>query len=150
MTATVFDHSDKDTNTLTINSLGTIYFDKTVQELFVIGVGACIAALNTKTGKVSRLKIQLRDQDKSKRAFPFAFSCLYIDTDSTIWTGMFNVGFVHFDRRANKTLYYTLPFKDKSITQTVFHIQQDPDVNDILWLGPSSTGRLIDLKVSVG
>src|SRR6185295_12091365 len=60
---TVFDHSEKDTNTLTINSLGTIYFDKEVQELFVIGVGACIDALNTRTGKVTRLKIELRDQD---------------------------------------------------------------------------------------
>ena len=120
MTATVFDHSDKDTNTLTINSLGTIYFDKTVQELFVIGVGACIAALNTKTGIVSRLKIQLRDQDKSKRAFPFAFSCLYIDTDSTIWTGMFTIGFVHFDRRANKTLYYTLHLKTNRLPKPCF------------------------------
>jgi hypothetical protein len=131
---TVFDHSDKDTNTLTINSLGTIYFDKAVQELFVIGVGACIDALNIKTGKVSRLKISLREQDKSKRGFPFAFSCLHIDTDSTVWSGMFNIGFVHFDRRTNRTVYYTLPFKDESINQTVFDIQQDPDVPDILWL----------------
>jgi ligand-binding sensor domain-containing protein len=129
----VFDKVEGDTNTLSINSLGTIYFDKQ-DYLYVIGVGAFIDALNTKTGKVTRLKIELRDEDKTRRSFPFAFSCVHIDTDSTVWAGMFNIGFIHFDRRTNKTLYYTVPKKDESINSTVFDIQADLEKPDILWI----------------
>ncbi|MGZ8540960.1 MAG: sensor histidine kinase [Chitinophagaceae bacterium] len=129
----VYDKIEGDTNTLSINSLGTIYFDRQ-DNLYVIGVGAFIDALNIRTGKVSRLKIQLREEDKTKRSFPFAFSCVSIDTDSTIWAGMYNIGFIHFDRRINKTLYYTVPKRNESINSTVFDIQADLERPDILWI----------------
>ena len=132
---TVFDKSDTDSNTLSINSLGTIYFDKEEENLYVIGVASYIDALNIKTGKVTRLKINFREEDEPKRAFPFVFSVLYIDTDSTVWAGMYNIGFIHFDRRTNKTTYYTPPLGNKSTNSTVFDIQQDPGKKDILWIG---------------
>jgi len=56
---TVFETKEGDSNTLSINSLGCIFFDK-ADNLYTFGVSSYIDFLNTRTGKIARLKIKLR------------------------------------------------------------------------------------------
>ncbi len=130
---TVFEKKEGDSNTLSINSLGCIFFDKD-DNLYVFGVSAYIDFLNTRTGKVSRLNITLRDEDISKRSFPWVFSSIYIENDSSLWAGVFNVGFLHFNRYTSKTTYYSIPKKYDFQNGEVYIIKRDIDNKDNLWL----------------
>lgn len=131
---TVFEKKEGDTNTLSINSLGRIFCDKE-DNFYIFGVGSNIDFLDTKTGRVSRLKISVSEENMRKKAFPFAFSTLYIENDSSLWAGMYNVGFLNFNRYTNKTTYYTIPQKYDFQSHSVYTINGDPDYSDVIWLG---------------
>ncbi len=130
---TVFEKKEADTNTLSINSLGCIFPDKN-GNFYVFGVSRYIDFFNTKTGKVERSKIQFRDEDLGKRAFPWVFSSIYIENDSSLWAGMFNVGFIHFNRYTNKTIYYPINARYDFQNGEVYIIKPDRNDNDKLWL----------------
>jgi hypothetical protein len=130
---TVFETKEGDSNTLSINSLGCIFFDK-ADNLYTFGVSSYIDFLNTRTGKIARLKIKLREEDITKRGFPWVFTSIYIENDSSLWAGMFNIGFINFNRYTNKTTYYSIPKKFDFQNGEVYVIRGDRDDPNKLWL----------------
>ena len=60
------------------------------------------AYLDTRTGKVTSLDIRLREKDKSRLAFPYTYTDLFIDDDESLWIGTFNIGFLHYNPATKK------------------------------------------------
>ena len=115
-----------------VNSSGRLYPDDS-DNLYIFGIIA-YEYLNTKTGRVTPLNIRFRDEDKTKVAFPYAFSQPFIDDDESIWMGMYNIGFIHYSRRTKKTVYYTLHDSKRVQANNVYVIQRNATEKNLLWL----------------
>lgn len=128
----LFNHNDEDSTTLRVNSCGRLYLDDS-DNLYIVSIPG-MGYLNTKTGKYTAFNISFRDEDKSKIAFPYAFSEPFTDDDASIWMGMYNVGFVHYFIKTNKTIYYPLHEDPASQNNSVYSIKRDLNNKNILWL----------------
>ena len=128
----VFEHRGGDSTSMPINSSGRLYLDDS-DNLYVYTIPG-VQYLNTKTGKVTTMQIRVRDEDKSKIAFPYAFSQPFIDNDASIWAGMYHVGFIHYSRGTKETTYYTLHDSASFQANTVYAIQRNLSNKNLLWL----------------
>ncbi len=129
---TLFKHEEGDSTTLNVSSSGRLYLDDS-NNLYVFTIPGQ-EYLNTVTGKVTHLYIQLREEDKSKISFPYAFSQPFIDDDVSIWMGMYNVGFIHYSRKTKQTTYYTSANNLSFRASSVYAIEGDMRNKNVLWL----------------
>jgi ligand-binding sensor domain-containing protein/two-component sensor histidine kinase len=129
----IFDHKDGDTTTLRMSSISKSFPDNR-GNLFVVMVATGIDYLDTKTGKATHVNIQIDSKDSSRLAFPSAYSDIYVDNDGTIWAGLYNLGFVHYDLKTKKTTVYKLHADLNAGRNSVYAIQPDVKNQAILWL----------------
>ncbi|MEO8712680.1 MAG: hypothetical protein ABI405_11180, partial [Parafilimonas sp.] len=128
----LFEHKDGDSTTLTTNSQGRLHLSDD-GNIYLFEVGAT-DYINTTTGKVTPLPIQIKDEYKSKAAFPYPFTQPFIDDDNSFWAGMYNVGFIHYSLKTKTTNFYPLHDSLPSQSNSVFVIQRDKTHKNILWL----------------
>jgi ligand-binding sensor domain-containing protein len=130
----VFNHIDGDVNTLRGSSISR-FFQDNKGNFFVVIVGTGVDYLDTRTGKASRVNIQIASKDSSRLPFPTPYSDIFIDKDQTIWAGLYNYGLVHYDLRTQKTVSFFLHPGFTSDRNSVYFIQPDLQNENALWLG---------------
>ena len=142
----VFDKKEGDTNTMAGNSIGRLRFDKD-DNLVFIGV-ASEGFLNTKTGKVTRLKINFDEKDRPRLGFPYAFSWPYIDDDNIVWLGIYNIGFVNYNPATQQSRYFRLFDSLPFLINNVNSIKADPADTNKLWLATNKGIYSFDKKTN--
>ncbi|CAN5409970.1 histidine kinase [soil metagenome] len=129
----LFSHDEKDSNSIRFSSIMKCYPDSK-GNLYVVMVGTGIDYFDTKTGKATHLNIQVPSKDSSRLAFPTAYSTILTDKDETIWVGLYNLGFVHYNLRTKKTECYYLHNNLNVGRNSIYGILQDIKNDEILWL----------------
>ncbi len=118
-------------------SISRSYFDSE-GNLYCVIVWGKIYYLNTKTGKVDYLDIQITEEDSSNFDKIYPYTEIFLDNNEFMWAGRTNMGFIGYNLRTKNTNAYHLPFVKNGYLNTVNTIQKDLKNDSILWLGTNN------------
>ena len=130
----VFQHRDGDVNSLSSNDIFQTFVDQKGR-LYVLGATWDIDLMDGKTGKVTPLNISHITTDYLEMTFPYVYSDLLADNDSSIWLGAFHIGLIEYNILTKRTESYHLHTDPVAGKNTVYTIKKDLLNDQLLWLG---------------
>lgn len=117
--------------------------------LYVATVTGHTYYFDTKTGRVQYLDIRKKSEDSSFFVYPKPYADIYIENDTSIWGGRYNMGFLKYNPVGKQTKCYTLISAVNRSRNTVNMIMKDSKNADLLWLATNNGIYSFDKKKEI-